>query len=219
MAPIRDSQRHEDILDAAIRLIRTKGMEGTSLQDIADAVGLKKGSLSTYFGSKAELADLIKARFRQIAQILMKDIAAREDLSAEDKLREMLYTHAEHCAVRISSPVLVSFIQLWDPVTSPSGRRQIEIREEYEAVFRTTFVSCVAEGSFRPTDETVAVKGMVGMMSWTAFWYDKSVNGPLRDVVDRMIDMCFDGLRPGVATVPRATAVPAAARAKRRSSR
>ena len=36
---------------------------GTSFQDIVDAVGIKKGSLVNYFRPKAELAELIQARF------------------------------------------------------------------------------------------------------------------------------------------------------------
>lgn len=42
MPPRRDPQKHAEVLDAAIKLIRQKGIEGTSLQDVADAVNLKK---------------------------------------------------------------------------------------------------------------------------------------------------------------------------------
>lgn len=196
MAPIRDTKRHEEVLDAAIELIRRKGIEGTSFQDIADAVGIKKGSLINYFSSKAELADLIQARFTRVAQQLLKDIVEREDLGPEEKLRELLYFHAEHCALRLSSPVLVSFMQLWEPASTPQGRRQLEIRDGYETVFRDLVATCVRKRVFRKVDVATAVRGMTGMMSWTAFWYDAEQHGPLRPLVDSLIDICFRGLEP-----------------------
>jgi TetR/AcrR family transcriptional regulator, cholesterol catabolism regulator len=47
--------REEEVLDAAIELFRRKGYGGTSIQDIADAVGILKGSLYHYFSSKEDL--------------------------------------------------------------------------------------------------------------------------------------------------------------------
>jgi hypothetical protein len=38
-------------------------------------------------------------------------------------------------------------------------------------------------------------------MSWCAFWYHEDQHGPLRPLVDKIIDMAFDGLR----TRPRAS--------------
>lgn len=196
MAPVRDINKHEEVLDAAIELIRRKGIVGTSFQDIADAVGIKKGSLVNYFRSKAELAELIQARFTRVAQELIGTIVARDDLGPEDKLRELLYFHAEHCALRLSSPVLVSIMQLWEPASTAQGRRQLEIRDEYESVFRDQVAMCVRKRIFRKVDIVKTVRGMTGMMSWTAFWYDVEQHGPLRSHVDVLIDICFRGLEP-----------------------
>jgi TetR/AcrR family transcriptional repressor of nem operon len=51
--------RHESktkILDAALRVIRSKGYGATRIEDICDAAGLTKGSFFHHFGSKEELA-------------------------------------------------------------------------------------------------------------------------------------------------------------------
>jgi AcrR family transcriptional regulator len=48
-------QRREEILDAAVRLFCEKGYEGTTIRDIARAVGVTEGLLYHYFPSKAAL--------------------------------------------------------------------------------------------------------------------------------------------------------------------
>jgi TetR/AcrR family transcriptional repressor of nem operon len=51
--------RHESktkLLDAALRVIRTKGYSATRIEDICEAAGLTKGSFFHHFDSKEELA-------------------------------------------------------------------------------------------------------------------------------------------------------------------
>ena len=45
----------EQILNAAMRLFSRRGFDGTSLQDIAEAVGIRKASLFHHFPSKEEM--------------------------------------------------------------------------------------------------------------------------------------------------------------------
>ncbi|GAA4490554.1 hypothetical protein GCM10023094_54070 [Rhodococcus olei] len=196
MPPKRSAERHAEVLDAAIGLIRQKGIDGTSLQDIADAVGIKKGSLNTYFSSKEELVELIQARFTEVAEHELARIAQRTDLTPDQRLRELLYFHAEHCTLRVSSPVLVGFMQLWTSPSSPGGRHQPAVVREYQRTFEDVVAECSRAGVFRDVDPELTVNGLMGSMSWCAFWYNEQDHGPLRPLVESIIDMAFDGLRP-----------------------
>ena len=48
-------ERRQEILDAAVRLISERGYNGTSIQDVADAVGVTKQGVLRYFPSKDNL--------------------------------------------------------------------------------------------------------------------------------------------------------------------
>ncbi|MFF5988390.1 TetR/AcrR family transcriptional regulator [Prauserella flavalba] len=200
MPPKKDSRRHAEVLDAAIALIRRKGLDGTSIQDIADAVGIKKGSLLNYFASKAELAELIQDRFTEIATDRIAEIAGRDEIGPERRLRELLKFHAEHCAIHISSPVLVSFMQLWAPIDSELGARQLAVRERYESHFRDELKACVRQRIIRKVDVGVLTPTLMGAVSWTAFWYRPEQHGPLGALVEKQIDWWLDGLRPRSGT-------------------
>ena len=196
MPPKKDPQRHAEVLDAAIALVRQKGIDGTSVQDIADAVGIKKGSVINYFSSKRQLAELIQERFTEVAVEQLTQISERKDLTPDQKLKELLKFHAQHCALNISSPVLVSFMQLWAPTSTDLGSRQLGIRSHYERQFIEQLEICVRKRIIRKVDAEIVGHMMVGAMSWTAFWYDEKQHGPLLDLVDKQVELWLDGLRP-----------------------
>jgi AcrR family transcriptional regulator len=69
------------ILDAALELLAEYGVEGTSLQQVADRVGLHKSTLFHHFKSKDELATEV---FRGLGERLLKRL---EPILAEDPPR------------------------------------------------------------------------------------------------------------------------------------
>jgi AcrR family transcriptional regulator len=66
--PIRDrrAERHaatrEEILTAAWQMVRTEGLAGLSLRDLAQQVGMRAPSLYSYFGSKHAIYDAMFAQ-------------------------------------------------------------------------------------------------------------------------------------------------------------
>ncbi len=66
--------RREAILDVAERLIRTVGYERTSIQAIQDELGISRGAVYHYFGSKEDLLEAVVERMADaIGQALRAD--------------------------------------------------------------------------------------------------------------------------------------------------
>src|SRR5258708_22013251 len=86
-------ERSEEVYRAALRLFREKGYHATSMQDIAAAVGLYKGSLYHYIGGKEDL--LIQVFERAMASLLaeVERIVGDASLSPRTQLRLVVQAH------------------------------------------------------------------------------------------------------------------------------
>jgi len=58
----RPAERRTELLDAAERLFSERGLDATTVADIAKAAGVAKGSFYGYFASRDELIDALNAR-------------------------------------------------------------------------------------------------------------------------------------------------------------
>jgi TetR/AcrR family transcriptional repressor of nem operon len=66
------------LLDAALRVIRTKGYEATTVDDICESAGLTKGSFFHHFGGKEELAVAAARHFADMAEKVFSNAPYRK---------------------------------------------------------------------------------------------------------------------------------------------
>ncbi|MFG1710748.1 TetR/AcrR family transcriptional regulator [Nonomuraea sp. M3C6] len=105
------ARRRDEFLDAAQRLIESKGYEQMSIQDVLDEVGTSRGAFYHYFGSKQELLRAVVERFGKAVAALLEPIVEDPGLSATGKLRGVL---AELMARKDQRrEVLVSTLRVW----------------------------------------------------------------------------------------------------------
>jgi AcrR family transcriptional regulator len=105
---VKSSGTRDVIADVAVRLFGEHGYTGTTMRDIAEAVGVLPGSLYAHIDSKETLLlDIVKegiARFLAIEQSLQgstespelrlrKAIRAHVDVVAEDPQRSLVVFH------------------------------------------------------------------------------------------------------------------------------
>src|ERR1700748_1482449 len=79
-----------EIYEHATRLFAERGFAGTSLQDIADALGITRPALYYYVKSKDELLAKLAADVAGVCAAQITELAARPDLDAVGKLREIV---------------------------------------------------------------------------------------------------------------------------------
>ena len=160
--------REEEILAAAARIFREKGYYGTSVRDIAESVGLLKGSLYHYIRSKEELlARLFEGALEDTIREL-ETIASR-DARASERLREMVATYVTSVTDNLDAVSL--YLREWRALPAPQLAR-VRARRR---TMRTLFEDVIAEGirarEFAAQDAKVAALAILGMCNWLYEWY------------------------------------------------
>ncbi|MBQ3389514.1 MAG: TetR/AcrR family transcriptional regulator [Firmicutes bacterium] len=89
-----DKDKRRKILDAALELIREKGLEGTRIIDIANRAGIGKGTVYDYFTSKE---DIIAATAEDVVERDFRNIFGEVDRARdfETKLRLFIQAHLD----------------------------------------------------------------------------------------------------------------------------
>jgi AcrR family transcriptional regulator len=98
----RPPKREREILDAAIELFHERGYAQTSIEDVARAVGILKGSLYYYIDSKEDLLLRILEDVHEGVEAIIDRVAARSELSPLERLELYLREQVAFNAERIN---------------------------------------------------------------------------------------------------------------------
>src|SRR5688572_10128145 len=90
----RSLRRRVEILKSAANAFRTRGYHATSVDDIAQALRMTKGSLYYCFKNKEEILYVCHDHTLDLLLRTLKDIQAR-DQSPDDKLRSVIVSFVE----------------------------------------------------------------------------------------------------------------------------
>src|SRR5881409_2964130 len=129
------STRRHDLTRAAARLFAEKGYHGTSTADLAEALGVQKGSLYAHIESKADLLWEV-ARDGAAAFHAALD-AVPDDLPPAEKIRLALRAHLRVVAEQID--VATVFIREWRYLEGGRREQFLAERRRYEERFRALF--------------------------------------------------------------------------------
>jgi AcrR family transcriptional regulator len=164
----RLANRRDIIIKAAGRLFRQKGYEGTSVRDIADAVGLQSGSLFFHFSSKEEiLVSLLEGGLRRAVAILDDHLAQAR--SPEEKLPAILHGHLQ-AILEVERDAFYVVLRDWRTLSLPSRRKVIALRDEYESHISGALEELARNGII-PANTRLFRLFLLGALNWTVQWY------------------------------------------------
>lgn len=82
--------RRQEIVDIAMELFARKGVQATSVREIAEAANILSGSLYSHFGSKTEILDLGIRPYTETSLVELRQIVS-SDLPPKEKIRDLLH--------------------------------------------------------------------------------------------------------------------------------
>jgi TetR/AcrR family transcriptional regulator, cholesterol catabolism regulator len=182
----------EDIIAASARVFQTKGYHAATVQDIADAVGILKGSLYHHVKSKEDLLYLIvKEPIGRIYERMTE--IADGDSPAGEKLRRAIHAHLE--ALDQHYPHLFVYLHEREEMKR-RFREQFKLSPKaYERCWQQILREGVKSGEFRPDlDVQVVSYGLLGMLNWLYKWYDPGGRLGVREVAEQFATLALGGL-------------------------
>lgn len=192
---VRRALVEAQIYEHATRLFAERGFAATTLQDIADAVGLTRPALYHYVSNKDELLAKLVAEITEDSAAGMAAIAQRTDLPPDEQLRQIVAgavrrqgEHADRFRL-----LILSENDLPEQIASvhAAGRRAV-LR-----TLTTVIERGVAQGVFRPVEPRIAALGVLGMSNWVAWWYSADGRTDLDRVSVELADQAVAGLTGG----------------------
>jgi TetR/AcrR family transcriptional regulator, cholesterol catabolism regulator len=188
------STRRSELTREAARLFAEKGYHGTSIGDLAKALGVQKASLYAHIESKQ---DLLYETMRDGAAAFHAALdAIPEDLPAVEKIRLALRGHLRVVADQLD--VATVFVREWRYLEGVRREEILSERHRYEERVRGFFREGRELGELRTDlDEASAALLALSAANWAYTWLK-----PGRDtdeLADRFFSTMIDGVR-GYAT-------------------
>lgn len=186
--------KQAEILSAAIRLFQQKGYHATSMQDIADAVGLQKGSLYHYISGKEDLLvvinhDAISRYNARLAEVKAMDLPVRQRL--ELAVRYHLHGIAENL------DMLTIFLRESYALNEDQQQVISEESAKYNRMFEELLQAGIETGEIRPLDPKLATRTMLGACNWFYRWYDPQGPKSMDELANFFVDLLFRGIESG----------------------
>ena len=178
--------KRERILQEAVKLFYERGFTGTTLDDIAAALGVTKPFIYTHFKSKVELLGAICLPTIEMS-LEAASIAMASPGSASARLRRLI-TDFTGVVMRRQANIAVYFREEMhmDAVT----RADIDAkRGNFDRILSELLREGVATGEFQIPDVSLTALAMGGMISWAYTWYRPNGRLAVEELSVRMADV------------------------------
>jgi TetR/AcrR family transcriptional regulator, cholesterol catabolism regulator len=188
------SSRRDDLTRAAARLFAEKGYHGTSTADLAEAMGVQKGSLYAHIESKADLLWEVAREGAAAFHAALDEVA--EDGPVVDRIRAALRGHLRVVAEQLD--IATVFVREWRYLQGERREQFVGERRRYEERLRALFREGRERGELRTDlDDGAAALLALSAVNWAYTWLRPGADtDPL---ADRFTALLLDGMR-GYAT-------------------
>lgn len=176
----------EQLLRAAARLFREQGFHGTSVAEIASAVGITKSSFYHHFASKqALLAEILTDTVSRVTPTV--EAIASADLPASERLRAAARSHVVELIH--DQDKVACFVEEGRFLAADYRDGFVAARDRYERSFRQILEDGVRSGEFRPMSVRLASLAVLGMCNSVVHWYQPSGELNVDDVAEEFADL------------------------------
>ena len=190
----RKSKRAE-ILRSFTELVAERGYDEVSVRDVAEALGISKGTILHHFGSKEAILEQINNDYmrRRLAE-------ARDYLpELDDPIDEL---QAFICQLMLAQQddraATVAFSrEILRAADEPAMAEVRQLREEFSALLVDILERGVKSGAFATANPRLTAVQIFGMVNWAWTWFDPDGRLTAVEIADQFSRTVSGGLAPG----------------------
>lgn len=165
-------KRHAEVVEAAAHVFNAKGYEATTIQDIADELGILKGSVYYYISSKE---DILYEVLEDVHRLGLETATKAVEIEGDpiEKISSFVSSLSRFNAEnRMRIGILLRELR------SLSARRRREIvreRDRYDDILRELMIEGQKQGLVAPSiDPKITTLAVMGMINNIYQWYKPS---------------------------------------------
>lgn len=182
--------RREELVQVAARLFAERGYHGTSMADLAEAMGLQKGSLYSLTGSKQDLLVVVTREGAAAFHAALDRVP--DDAEPLDRLRAALRGHLAVVAGQVDTATV--FTREWRFLEEPELTAFRDERRRYEQRWRGLVREAVERGALRTdVDDEATVLLVLSAANWAYTWIRPETD--TEALADRFFAVIVDGVR------------------------
>ena len=188
------TKQRQKILSAAARLFCRNGYLGTSIDDIAKSAKVNKASIYYYYKNKASLLfEVVTTHLQGMIDMAMQIVHA--NLEPRVRLEALVSGHIRWQATHLET----AGIGHVERKNLPIKLRQnyIDLRDEYEGIFRKTIEDGVSRGEFSASDAKLATLLTLGLTASVNQWYQPKGRLSADEIAAKACTFVSKALRSG----------------------
>jgi AcrR family transcriptional regulator len=184
----------DTLLTVAVRVFNERGYDGTSMGDLARALGISKSSIYHHVAGKSELLRLATDRALDTLFAVTQEPAAAQGPAIE-RLQHVIRRSVEVLVTEL--PYVTLLLRVRGNTTVE--RRALNRRRELDAHVAWLVLAASREGALRAdVDPALTSRLVFGTVNSLVEWYRPSRGPAVPALADAVLQMVLDGLRtPG----------------------
>jgi AcrR family transcriptional regulator len=188
----------EEFLTRAADVFERKGYAQTTIQDVAQALELSRSALYHYFRSKDEILEALVLEHTEHAAEQMEQRLARRDGSPSEQLRELLSNSING---RMTGGARLRVLdQLAAEMPADIKQKFDHGRRRVLDLYTRLIQKGIDAGELRPLDARTAALAILGIASWTSWWYSPAGRKSPEELAGLLVDIAFNGISQPVGS-------------------
>ncbi|MCK8827524.1 TetR/AcrR family transcriptional regulator [Natroniella acetigena] len=184
--------KEERIIAAAIEKFSKKGANSTTIQEVATAAGVGKGTIYRYFENKEGLiSSLIEFGIDKVSKAIKEGLIGLDD--PVEKLEAIIIAKLEFYNQHYDFGRFL-MREIWGHKDKFEDHIQL-IRDNHTVVLEETIEEGIVAGKFKEVNVETAAVSLMGMININALhWMMFNQEFPIEELKNDIIELFFDGV-------------------------